>query len=797
MNALTVGVVGNPNCGKTTLFNALTGARQQVGNWPGVTVDRKVGFYTYEDDAHGEVKVELVDTPGIYSLSAASLDEEVARNFILSREAALIINIVDASNIERNLYLTTQLLEMRAPLLVALNMMDMAEAGRLEIDVEGLSERLGCPVIPMSASQGDGVEELRRAIAACVSAAVDCAAEGGTRTQAEASYPVAVQEARQELVRELSGRQDLSRMPLDWVALKLLEGEDAPVPTFVAGGALAHLVERKRQDIEEREGEECDIVIASARYGFVSRLTEGLVRRRGEAGASLSERIDRVVLSRLWGIPIFLAAMYATFMITINVGNVFIDFFDQFFATLFVDGLKQALAFLRLPEWLQVLLADGVGGGLQTMATFIPPIGFMFLCLAFLEDSGYMARAAFVMDRFMRFVGLPGKAFVPMLVGFGCNVPAIMATRTLESERDRIMTITMNPFMSCGARLPVYALFAAAFFPAGGQNLVFLLYLTGIAFAVFTGLVMKHTLLRGEATPFVMELPPYHLPSWRTVALRAYDRLQAFLFRAAKVIIPIIVVLSFFNSMGTDGSFGHEDSNESVLSAAGKRIAPVLRPLGVTDENWPAAVGVFTGIFAKEAVVGTLNSLYAGLADSGAQAAGTGGAAEEEPFDFLAGLAGAFATIPENILGLTGTLLDPLGISVGSIADSSAAAEEQGVDAGVFGSMQALFGGKIAAFSYLLFILLYAPCVAALSAVYRETNLNWALFVAFWTTLLAFAASSTFYQVATFAGHPGYSITVLLSVWGVLTCVLFLLRLQGLRMQEREKPAEAVYSTVS
>ena len=776
MSEFIVGVAGNPNCGKTTLFNALTGARQQVGNWPGVTVDRKVGFYTHE-----EIKVELVDTPGIYSLSAASLDEEVTRNFILSREAALIVNIVDASNIERNLYLSVQLLEMRAPVIVALNMMDMAEAAQLEIDVAGLAERLGCPVIPMNAAQGEGVDELRRAIAAY-------AVENSASTLAEASYPVAVQEARQKLASELAGRQDLSRIPLDWVALKLLEGEDAPTPGFVAGDALARIVEGKRRDIEEREGEECDIVIASARYGFVSWLTQGLVRRRGEASASLSERIDKVVLSRLWGIPIFLAAMYATFMITINVGNVFIDFFDQLFATVFVDGLKHALAFLGLPEWLQVFLADGVGGGLQTMATFIPPIGFMFLCLAFLEDSGYMARAAFVMDRFMRFIGLPGKAFVPMLVGFGCNVPAIMATRTLESERDRIMTITMNPFMSCGARLPVYALFAAAFFPVGGQNLVFLLYLIGIAFAVFTGLVMKHTLLRGEATPFVMELPPYHLPSWRTVALRAYDRLQAFLFRAAKVIIPIIVVLSFFNSMGTDGSFGHEDSSESVLSAASKRIAPVLRPLGVTDDNWPAAVGVFTGIFAKEAVVGTLNSLYAGLAGSSAEAGEA-----EEPFDFFAGIASAFATIPENILGLTGTLLDPLGVSVGSIADSAAAAEEQGVDAGVFGSMQALFGGKIAAFSYLLFILLYAPCVAALSAVYRETNLNWTLFIAFWTTLLAFAASSTFYQVATFAAHPGYSTAVLLSVWGVLTCVLFMLRLQGVRMQEQEKPAKAAF----
>lgn len=774
MKRITVGVVGNPNCGKTTLFNALTGAKQQVGNWPGVTVDRKVGSFRYRD-----VDVELVDTPGIYSLSASSLDEEVTRNFVLSREAAFIVNIVDASNIERNLYLTVQLLEMRVPVILALNMMDMAEARQLEIDVPELAKRLGCPVIPMSAARNQGVDALRQAIVEFEGAVSDA-------SSVDAIYPASVQEACHALTAELQGCPGVAGVPPDWLALKLLEGEAKPVEGFRADASLAQSIAGRRAEVEQREEEECDIVIASARYSFVAWLTQDTVRRRGEASTSLSERIDRVALSRIWGIPVFLAAMYLVFMITINVGNVFIDFFDQFFGTVFVDGFKRLLAGLHVPAWLQVLLADGIGGGIQTMATFIPPIGFMFLCLSFLEDSGYMARAAFVMDRFMRLIGLPGKAFVPLLVGFGCNVPAIMATRTLESERDRIMTITMNPFMSCGARLPVYALFAAAFFPVGGQNLVFLLYLVGIVFAVFTGLVMKYTLLRGEATPFVMELPPYHLPSWRTVVLRAYDRLQAFLFRAAKVIIPIIVVLSFFNSLGTDGTFGHENTDSSSLSAMARKVSPMLRPLGVSDENWPAAVGIFTGIFAKEAVVGTLNALYAGIAAGGKEAG------EEEVFDFWGGVRDAFASIPENAGGLAATLLDPLGLSVGDLEDRAAVAEGQGVDAGIFGSMQALFGGKIAAFAYMLFVLLYVPCVAALSAVYRETNLKWTAFVAFWTTLLAFVASSTFYQVATFAEHPGYSCTMLLSAWGALTGVMLVLRITSTRVQEQEELAKSL-----
>jgi ferrous iron transport protein B len=343
-----------------------------------------------------------------------------------------------------------------------------------------------------------------------------------------------------------------------------------------------------------------------------------------------------------------------------------------------------------------------------------------------------------------------------------------MAARTLENERDRTLTVMMNPFMSCGARLPVYALFAAAFFPTGGQNMVFGLYLIGIGFAVLTGLVLKNTLLKGEVTPFVMELPSYHLPTVKSVLFRTWDRLKTFMFKAGQVLIPVIMVLSFLNSMGVDGSFGNEDSKNSLLANISQRITPVLKPMGITEENWPATVGIFTGIFAKEAVVGTLDSLYGQL-----DAVEVGEA--EKNFSFSAGIIESFATIPANLAELAGTFLDPLSLSVGDVSTFDGAAAELEVSTATFGSMVTLFGGRVAAFAYLLFILLYFPCSAAIAAVYRETNLKWALFAGAWTTGLAYMAATVFYQTVTMAEHPTSSIiwicvnlTAFLSVVGVM-----------------------------
>jgi ferrous iron transport protein B len=753
----TVALIGNPNCGKTTLFNALTGARQRVGNWPGVTVEKKTGEFRL-----GDLPFEVVDLPGTYSLDvtdrAVSLDERLARDYVHGGEADLILNIVDAANLERNLYLTSQLAEMGLPLVVALNMVDVAEAKGMRVDHGQLARALGCPVLPVVASQGKGIAELKTALAQ--------AAREPPRPTALVAYQPALEHAVSGLAQRLQDRAQPGRPSPRWLALRLLEGDE--LAREMAGEALAAEAAVRAREM----GEDLDLVIADARYGHANHLAKQAVQIVGQARRDLTDRIDRVVLNRALGIPIFLVMMYLMFLLTINVGGAFIDFFDQAAGALFVDGFAVLLAHLGAPQWLEVALAKGIGGGIQTVATFIPVIGFLYLCLSALEDSGYMARAAFVMDRFMRWLGLPGKSFVPLIVGFGCNVPAIMATRTLEHRRDRLMTIAMAPFMSCGARLPVYVLFAAAFFPQNAQNVVFGLYLIGIAVAVLTGLVLKNTLLKGEASPFIMELPPYHLPTVRGVLLHAWDRLKQFIFRAGRVIVPMVLVISFLNALGTDGSFGNEDSDKSVLAEVGRGIAPVFAPMGLTEENWPATVGIFTGILAKEVVVGTLNAAYGALA---AQDAGETEA--EPPFDLGARLTEALATIPANLADALAHWTDPLGLEVTGELDRFAA--EQEIASGTFGAMAARFDGAAGAFAYLLFILLYMPCTAAIAAVYQESGARWTAFVALWTTGMAYGLATLFYQGANFARDPATAALWFGLIGTAFAAVLLLLRRMG------------------
>ena len=777
MKKLVIGMVGNPNCGKTTLFNVLTGTKQRVGNWPGVTVERKTGYYTHDDR-----NIEIVDLPGIYSLdvieNGTSVDEAIAQDYILSGESDLVVNIIDASNLERNLYLTTQLLEMEVPLIVVLNMMDIAKERNIEIDIKALSEQLGVPVLPISAFKRQGIEELKQRI--------DVAAEIKEIPTLRVEYPDMIEVGITSLlpsVRDLLPEQQKSHV--HWIVLKLLEN-DLSMKSHV-GGNVNEAISRLQNKIAEELDEDVDIVVADSRYVFISSIVEKTVKKNDQVTKSISDKIDKVVLNRTLGIPIFLGVMYLMFMFTINIGGAFIDFFDILFGTIFVDGLGALLTGMGLPDMLVALLASGAGGGLQIVATFIPIIFGLYLFLSFLEDSGYMARAAFVMDRFMRFIGLPGKSFVPMIVGFGCNVPAIMATRTLENPRDRILTILMNPFMSCGARLPVYALFAAAFFPIGGQNLVFGLYLLGIAAAVLTGLIMKNTLLRGEASPFVMELPPYHMPTIQGILLRSWDRLKSFIFRAGKVIVPMVIVINFLNSWGVDGSFNNEDSDHSVLSEIGRTITPAFEPMGLTEDNWPATVGIFTGVLAKEVVVGALDAMYSELAvqDSGIEV-------EEEAFSFWGGIGEAFATIPANLGEVTDTILDPLGIGIGDVSNIDTAAEEQEVSTGTFGAMVARFDGQVGAFAYLLFILLYFPCVAATAAVYRETNMAWTVFVAAWTTGLAYMFATVFYQLGTIAQHPVASMAWTGGLFGLFALTIFGLYIYGRREQQPIMVGQAI-----
>lgn len=751
----TIGLIGNPNCGKTTLFNLLTQSRQRVGNWPGVTVEQKSGQYKY-----GNQTIEVIDLPGTYSLDVVdqemSLDEAIARRFVQSGQAEVIINIVDASNLERNLYLTSQLMEMGTPMVLVLNMMDVAKANGLTINLEKLSQTLGCPVVGIVASQGHGVAELKDAIANALKEPNEC--------HIQPTYDDAIEAAVAALAENLpkqSGSTNSSR----FIALRLLEND------LLAHTSVSSELSANAKQLAQTLGENLDLRIADARYGLANRLSQSVTKVQGRLHRDITDRIDSVVLNRIAGIPIFLLMMYMMFMFTINLGGAFIDFFDQAAAAIFVDGFGQWLDALGSPQWLSVMLAQGIGGGVQTVATFIPIIGFLYLFLSVLEDSGYMARAAFVMDRFMRMLGLPGKSFVPLIVGFGCNVPAIMATRTLEHHRDRLMTIAMAPFMSCGARLPVYVLFAAAFFPSNAQNVVFGLYLIGIAAAVLTGLLLKNTLLQGQASPFIMELPPYHVPTLRGILTNTWGRLKGFVIRAGRIIVPMVLVLNFLNALGTDGSFGHEDTESSVLAEIGRTISPAFSPFGLNAENWPAAVGIFTGVLAKEAVVGTLNATYESLArqDAGQDSD------DDEPFELFAALSDAVSTIPENLIEALGAWADPLGIGVGDLSDQDAVAEQEEVSVSTFGAMAERFDGSAGAFAYLLFILLYFPCTAATAAVYQESGARWMVFVVAWTTGLGYGLATLWYQVAKFDANPqtatlwilGISLTFLLVIIGM------------------------------
>lgn len=765
MSQHIVCVVGNPNCGKTTFFNALTGSRQRVGNWPGVTVDKKTGTF----ECNGE-KIELVDLPGIYSITPAASsgeDERVARDYILSGEAEAVINIVDASNLERNLYLTAQLIEMRVPMIVVVNMLDIAKQHRLEIRLEELQKELGCPVVGIVASRETGLDDLKETLHAFLAK--------------PAVPPMAVEfdDKITGTIKSLS--EDLSRQGVEraqWFASQFMEkapGLEEKLPNVDCAA-----IEKKVAELDAEYDGDLDIAIANARYNFVAKIAEASIVRLGEASATMTDKIDRIVLNRWLGLPIFLFIMYVMFLFTQNLGGAFIDFFDILVGGVMVDGLGELLTSIGCPEWLNVFLSTGIGGGLQTISTFIPVVFFLFLFLAILEDSGYMARAAFVMDRLMRALGLPGKAFVPLLVGFGCGVPAVMATRTMDRAQDRIITVLMSPFMSCGARLPVYVLFATAFWPENGQNLVFLLYIIGILAAILTGFMLRHAALPGAASAFVMEIPPYHIPTFKGVMLRTWDRVKTFMFRAGKVIVCIVACLAFLNSLGTDGSFGNEDSESSVLSEIGRDIVPVFAPMGVEEQNWPAAVGVFTGIFAKEAVVGTLNSLYDTLAvnkaaDEAAAADGKEGeeaAAEEEEeegWSFSAVLSEALETTWDNLASLGESLADPMGITVGDLSNAEEAAEEQEVSVGTIDTIRILFGSASGAFAYLLMVLLYMPCCAAIAAIWREVGTAWTIFSAAWCTVLGYTSAVIFYRVVNFSADPMYaSVAIVLSLAAIV-----------------------------
>tara|TARA_R110000868_G_scaffold380784_2_gene646989 strand:+ start:332 stop:2614 length:2283 start_codon:yes stop_codon:yes gene_type:complete len=746
----TIAIAGNPNCGKTVIFNALTGSRQKVGNWAGVTVDRKHGYADC-----GFKKFKVVDLPGVYSLSVVtdttSQDERIACDYLLSGDAELVINVVDASNLERNLYLTAQLIEMQIPVIIVLNMMDVAKRHGVLVDPEKLSEQLGCPVIPMVANKGKGVAPLKQ----CMEAQPWHRAKATTY-----GLPDSIYHAKKAL--ETSIEFTMPDFNATWLARRLLEDDN--LAKTIVGDDIAEEAKQLREGIKQAEGEDSDMLIADARYQWVHRLAEVVSEKPKQFKQTFTEFADKIVLNRFLGIPIFLFVMYVMFLFAINIGGAFQDFFDIGSTTIFIDGFAHVLTLMHFPAWTVAVLANGLGKGINTVVTFVPVIGAMFLFLSFLEDSGYMARAAFVVDRLMRAIGLPGKAFVPLIVGFGCNVPTVMATRTLGSTRDRILTIMMAPFMSCGARLAVYAVFVSAFFPRGGQNIIFLLYLIGIITAVLTGLLLRMTMLKGQSTPMLMELPTYHAPHARMVVRNAWQRLKMFLRKAGRFIIPICIILGFLNGIGTHGQLLQGEANQnSVLSAMGKAVTPAFAPMGLQQDNWPATVGLASGLLAKEVVVGTLNTLYS-------QVGGLN--QEKQKFNFWGGLTEAVKSVPENLARLPEALSNPI----------MASAAPHDVNQGVYGVMYQHFDGRIGAFAYLLFLLLYFPCVSTMAVMRREIHKSWATFSMVWTTGLAYGVATMFYQGATVMRHPTSSISWIAGIIAVFTSVIIFMRLKTKKM---------------
>ncbi len=745
----TVAVIGNPNSGKTTLFNGLTGARQHVGNWAGVTVEQKTGTYSYCDKI-----IKVVDLPGIYSLdvsgTASALDEKIARDYILSRQADLIINIVDTSHLERNLYLTTQLLEMGVPMLVVLNNMDDTTGCNIKIDSDEIARRLSCPLISLTATRTDDVRKLKSAIARLM--------EDAFFPQFLITYPDAIQAALDQLTPLVKQQMDGQIGDARWLAVKLLEGDASALRR--ADALLVETTERLRYEIQNQIGEDTDIAIVDSRYSFINLLVRETLYRQTEIGRDLSDNIDKVVLQRFLGIPIFFAVMYLMFTFTIKLGRAFKPFFNDLAQALFIDGMGQFLAALDTPQWLIMLLAQGVGNGIREVAAFIPILGFLYLFISVLEESGYMARATFAMDRLMRALGLPGKAFVPMILGFGCNVPAMLATRTLESPRDRLLSILLNPFMTCGARLAVFTLFAAAFFPDNGGLIIFILYLTGVVFAVLTAILLKDTFLKEEFSLVTMEIPNYHVPKLKNVLINSWTRVKAFVVRVGKLIITMVVLLNILSSLGTDGSFKTNNIQHSVLSAAGRAVTPVLKPLGISQDNWPATVALFTGVLHKVVVISTLKTIYAEVEQPAT-------VRPAQAFDLANAVKQAFMTIPMGLKKMIG--ISPVNPSASQNAFVTV--------------LHKHFDGQAGAFAYLLFILLYFPCIATSAAAYRESSLNWSLFMVVWATGLAYLTATVFYQLATFSEHPETSAAWLIGIAATAAAIVLAFRYWGKQRQ--------------
>ena len=696
MKSINAVLAGNPNAGKTTLFNLLTGLRQRTGNWPGVTVERKQGTF-----ATHRSSVTLIDLPGIYSLETVhaedglSTDERVTCSYVMSGQPDVLINVVDASSLEKSLWLTLQLRELNLPMIVVLNMADVARECGVTLDAEKLAAQLGCPVVSMSASTSEGLPELLAAV--------------------------------------------------DRVAAA------PPADLLLNRAEVGH----------------------EARLARISAICQATCDRASHSAHRLTRVLDNLFLDRWLGFPLFLGVMYLMFYLSINIGGALQPVFDKGATALFIDGTAQLCATLHFPDWLTSFLAQGIGGGITTVLPLVPQLALMFFFLTLLEESGYMARAAFVVDRLMRWLGLPGKSFVPLIVGFGCNVPSVMGARTLETERERLVTMLMAPFMSCGARLAIFAVFSAAFFGNAGAGLIFTLYLLGIAAAVFTGLVLKHTLLKGASSRVIMELPLWHAPVMRSLLLQTWFRLHAFVIRAGAVIVAACVIISLLSGLTANGHIAQR-VDDSVLASASRYLTPLFTPVGIRADNWQATVGLVTGAMAKESVVGTLNALYMAEPQNAPDAA----PAQSLSAVFASALDETWQNLKEAFSPQT--IFHPVEASKGDGEMSQ----------GAVGVMQKMFGSSLAAYSYLVFVLLYVPCASVMGALAKEAGRQWMWFALIWGTTIAYGAATLVYQIGTFAQHPSFSLLCLAGTGAAGAAAVMLLRRLRFTLQPALQPAK-------
>ena len=652
--SIRIALAGNPNCGKTTLFNDITGSKQHVGNWPGVTVEQKTGKYKKNKE------IEIVDLPGIYSLSPYSAEEIVARDYIVDENPDVLIDIVDGTNIERNLYLTLQVLETKIPTVIALNMMDEVEASGTKIDVKKLSKILGVPVIPIVARNGKGVNELMEA--------AQKIASSKTQSNDLEVFSPQVNNYITEIVGLLNDNNNQNHKSSSyemWQAIKILEEDEIVIEKLPGNkrAKITSIVEKANSDFNgDTEAE-----IADQRYKFISEVVNKTVSKplkaKGQRKETTSDKIDKVLTNRIIAIPAFLVIMYALFSITFGEGPLGIGVWLQTIVTDFWDGpftetIMGAIESMGAADWATGLVGDGILAGVGGVVSFLPQILVLFLLMSFLEDSGYMARVAFVMDRLFRRFGLSGKSFIPLLMGYGCSVPAVMASRTLESEKDRRLTIMITPFMSCGAKLPIYLMFAATLFTQYNQTLIiYSIYMIGIVVAVIGALILSNTLFKGETSNFIMELPQYRIPTLRSVLIHAWEKVKGFAIKAGTIILGSTILIWFLSSFNFSGMC---EMDESILASIGRGIQWIFTPLGFGE--WRASVAVVTGWIAKENIVSTFGVLF-GAADAVSEAAAEGTAA-------LPGLSAVFT--------------------------------------------------QAAAFSYMAFNLLCMPCFAAVGAIKKE-----------------------------------------------------------------------------